>query len=253
MDYWINLDPILDAGLSPADVLRQQSARVALWTFVEERMSGVRELVATGVEVVPIVPNLPAFVRDITGGGPIKALLRRYQAMPAGMKLTLPVRNIPNLPALAKQDFGMGLTLLAEMELARCMSLGLRRAVLSAAVVDLCVALNNRQAVLRLAALWQKRFRLGMVIETANLGIAASKLVEWGMDTESFTYLSPVNARGYGMRPSREACELVCTSRRVRMVATDVDCAGELSWKEAEAYVRQLGVTTCVRPFKVAR
>jgi hypothetical protein len=248
MEHWASLDRLLTAATEPgvvrsiAERLQRQQVRLAVWTFVQDQLPAVRQVVAVGVEIAPIVPNLPSFVRDVTGGGPIKAMLGRFRALPLGTKFALPLRNAGNALKLAKQDFGMGLSILAEMELARCTPLGIRRAVISSAVVDLAVALNNREALVRLLALIERRFRLSVVVETANLGVTASKMIEWGIDTERLIYLSPVNRAGYGMRPSQAACELVCRSGRVRVVAADIDCDGELRFDDAEPYVRALGV-----------
>lgn len=259
MERWAKLDGFLAAAGDSQAVrrlaaqLQQQQIQLAVWTFVQDQFLAARQIAAAGVEVAPIVPNLPAFVRDVTGGGPIKAMLGRFRALPLRTKFALPLRNAGNALKLAKQDFGMGLSILAEMELARCVGLGIRRAVISSAVVDLAVALNNRAALVRLLALIQGRLRLSAVVESANLGVAASKLVEWGIDTEALIYLTPINRVGYGMRPSQAACELVCRSGRARVVAAEIDCDGELTLADAEAYMHTLGVYGYLLPDSVVK
>jgi len=254
MELWASLDRVLTTVAEPGTLrsvterFQQHQVRLALWTFVQEQFSAVQQIVNAGVQVAPIVPNLPAFVRDVTGGGPVKAMIGRFRALPSGTKFALPLRNAGNALKLAKQDFGMGLSILAEMELARCVPLGIRDAVISSAVIDLAVALNNRDVLVRLLALVERRFGLSVVVETANLGVSAGKLIEWGIDTQRLTYLSPINRAGYGMRPSQAACELVCRSGRVRVVAADIDCDGELRLDDADPYVRALGVQGYLLP-----
>lgn len=257
MEYWINLNSVLAAAddeetcAQLAARLRDESVTLAIWTLMPEQISLAREIAASGIDLALIVPNLSAYVRDVTGGGPIKAMFTRFRQLPARAKASLLIHNSKHALNIIKQDFSMGLSILAEMELRRCTRLRLRRAVISSAVIDLAVALNNRQVVVRLLDLVQSHFGLLPLIETANLGITASKLVDWGIDTSELSYLSPLNKLGHGMRPDQALCEVVCRSGRVTVTGSDIDADGELPLDEAISYVQSLGVQACIVPTSV--
>lgn len=252
MEYWLNLDSIQVSSECAEDRLAahllDERVTGALWTFMPEQLPMLRQISAKGIDIALVVPNLAAYVRDVTGGGPIKAILTRFQQLPIRAKLSLCVNNSKDTLSVLKQDFGMGLSILAEMELESCMALRLRHGIISSAVVDLAVALNNRQVVERLLNLIQVRFKLSALIQTSNLGLTTSKMVEWGIDTSGLSYLSPLNRVGYSMRPNQAQCELVCRSGRVMVMASDIDADGELHLEEALSYIGSLGVRACILP-----
>ena len=246
MTYWIELEGGETAAAEIEALAGTKGTSHVLWVFNEEEVELVRRARGHGLAVVPIVPNLAAYVRDTTGGGPIAAMLRRFRRLPLASQARLLLANVRNASGILGQDFAVGLSILAEMELRQLAPLGAESVALTSAVVDLAIALNSRRVIVRLLNLIEQRFGYRAILETANLGITASKLCEWGLRMDRLRLLAAANPAGYGMRPDQKLCELVIRSGRVNVVTRDIDASGQVTVTAALEYQRRLGIDSCV-------
>jgi len=247
MDYWIELERVAAATTGEIEALAAiEGVSHGLWLFNPEELGQVRDLSDRGLTVIPIVPNLAAYVRDSTGGGPIAAMLRRFRRLGLASQAGLMLANAGNAQGILGQDFGVGLSILTEIELRQLAPLRVESVALASSVVDLAIALNNRQVIVRLLNLVEHRFGLRPILETANLGVTARKLFEWRVRTDRLRFLAPANPIGHGMRPDQKLCELVIRSGRVEVVTRDIDASGQVPGREALDYQRQLGVGACL-------
>ncbi|HUG54429.1 MAG TPA: hypothetical protein VMR21_12555 [Vicinamibacteria bacterium] len=196
-----------------------------------------------------VVPNMNAFIRDLTDRGPAGAALARFSRLSPGAMLTVGLRAVRELPALARSDFSAAALWLAGMELAAARRLRISRVFLHPQLTEIALAG-------RLAALFTEFARrvegLGMEagLMTHNPVMAAEVL---GGDLARFAaVVAPCNAKGYKMAPDRGACEALFRSDPGRFWATEVTAGGSIPLAEALAHVGGLGLAGSVLDHRTA-
>jgi hypothetical protein len=169
------------------------------------------------VEVWAVVPNMYAFIRDLTDRGMVGAALSRFLRLRPLAMLATGLDALRSLGPLARADFASGALWLAQMELAAASGLRIRRAFLHPQLTE--IALAGR--VKRLFTEFARRVRdQGMEpgLVTHN-PVAASEVL--GPDLDAFTAIvAPCNEKGYKMVPSRKAAEEVYRSLAGRFWAS---------------------------------
>ena len=83
-------------------------------------------------------------------------------------------------------------------------------------------------------------------LETRNLGHLLGRLREWRIEVDGI--LTPLNPRGYGMKPHVRACVDEIGRTRVRIWARDVTADGTVSEAEGYAFASALGTAAVVVP-----
>lgn len=149
------------------------------------------------------LPDMAAFVREVTEYGNIGAIVRRISRLSPAKAITLMWWNKGNLLTLARKDFSAGMVLLLQIALLQQPD-RVREVLIVHQVVDLAVALHNTQ-LLEALVFAVRRSRRTPVLVTNNLPravrvVAASKIkgVKWSF---------PRNKWGYEMNPSKEDVE----------------------------------------------
>jgi hypothetical protein len=195
------------------------------------------------LSVWAVVPNMYAFIRDLTDRGLVGAALARFLRLRPAAMVATGVSVLRELGPLARSDFAAGALWLAQMELAAAQGLRIRRVFLHPQLTEIALAGRVRELFIEFA----RRVRaLGMEagLVTNNPVVAAELL---GSELENFAAIAaPCNSKGYKMVPGRAACESLFRSNPTRFWAMDVAVAGSLSLEAGLVHVRELGLTGAV-------
>lgn len=187
-----------------------------------------------------VVPNMNAFIRDLTDRGMVGAALARFLRLSPGAMVATGLNALRHLGPLARADFAEGALWLAQMELAAAKGLNVRRVFLHPQLTEIALA----GKVTGLFTEFARRVRsLGMEpgLVTHNPVMAAQVLGD-GID-EFAAVVAPCNPKGYKMVPDRAACERLFRTDPARFWAADMTAAGGAPLAEARAYLDKLGLT----------
>ena len=189
------------------------------------------------VPVWAVVPNMQAFIRDLTDLGMVGAARARFLRLSPAEMVRQGMRAVSQFRGVLKKDFATGTTLVADMELAGLRGLKVSHLFLHPQVTEVALAGGVRavfDAVLRRAA----ALSLSAGLVTNNPVRAAAVL---GPDIARFAVVAgPANAAGYKMFPDRPSCEALYRTAPARFCATEVTAAGHLSPSAALSYVEGL-------------
>jgi hypothetical protein len=195
-----------------------------------------------------VVPNMYAFIRDLTDRGQAGAALARFARLRPGAMVTTGWHAARELRRLARADFAAGALWLAEMELAAARRLRISRVFLHPQLTE--IALAGRVAGL-FTEFADRVGALGMEagLMTHNPVTAADVL---GGELKRFAaVVAPCNGKGYKMVPDRGACEALFRSDPGRFWATEVTAGGSITLKDALAHVRDLDLAGSVLDLRV--
>ena len=195
------------------------------------------------VPVWAVVPNMFAFIRDLTDLGMVGAARSRFTRLGPAAMVRTGLGAVTRLGAIRRRDFATGTTLVAEMELAGLRGLRVTRLFLHPQVTEVALA-GGVSAVF--TALADRADRLGIEagIVTHNPLRAAAVL---GPELGRFAaVVAPCNAKGYKMFPDREACEGLYRRDPGRFIAAEVTAGGAIEPTAALAHVRGLGLAGAV-------
>jgi hypothetical protein len=195
------------------------------------------------VPVWAVVPNMQAFIRDLTDLGMVGAARARFTRLTPADMVRVGLRAVSDLGGIRRRDFATGGMLVADMELAALRGLRVTRLLLHPQLTEVALA----GGVTRLfTAFAERAAALGAepALITHNPTRAAAVL---GDDLARFAaVLSPANPRGYKMFPDRAACERLFAATPGRFVATEITAAGAVPPAAALAHVRALGLAGAV-------
>ena len=195
------------------------------------------------VPVWAVVPNMFAFIRDLTDLGMVGAARARFTRLGPAAMVRIGLGAVSRLGAIRRRDFATGTTLVAEMELAALRGLRVTRLFLHPQVTEVALAGGVSAAFTALA---DRAERLGIEagIVTHNPLRAAAVL---GRDLGRFAaVVAPCNPKGYKMFPDREACEQLYRRDAGRFIAAEVTAGGAVAPGPALAHVRALGLAGAV-------
>jgi len=194
-----------------------------------------------------VVPNMYAFIRDLTDRGLVGAALARFLRLRPGAMVATGMKALRELGPLARADFSAGALWLAQMELAAAQRLTIRRVFLHPQLTE--IALAGRVAGL-FSEFARRAQVLGMEagLVTHNPVMAAEVL---GGSIEQFAVIvAPCNPKGYKMAPGRSACEALFRLAPARFWASEITAGGSVRLPEATAHVRQLGLAGAILDFR---
>jgi hypothetical protein len=192
------------------------------------------------LSVWAVVPNMNAFIRDLTDRGMVGAALSRFLRLRPGAMVATGMNALRELAPLARADFAAGALWLAQMELAAARRLHVRRVFLHPQLTEIGLAGRVRGLFTEFA----RRAR-GMGLEaglvTHNPVLAADVL---GGTFEQFAALvTPCNTRGYKMVPDRASCEALFRTNPSRFWAAEFTAGGHVGIAESIAHAATLGLT----------
>jgi hypothetical protein len=220
------------------EIARARGASAVLAVLDRRTEAALRELETwREMAVWAVVPNMYAFIRDLTDRGLVGAALARFRRLGPGAMVATGVAALRELGPLARSDFSAGALWLSQMELAAVRGLRIRRVFLHPQLTE--IALAGRVAGL-FTEFARRAHGLGMEagLVTHNPVVAEEVL---GGEIERFAAIvSPCNPKGYKMVPGREACEAVFRRQRGRFWATELPEGDGL--EDALTHARGLGI-----------
>ena len=199
------------------------------------------------LSVWAVVPNMYAFIRDLTDRGLVGAALARFLRLRPGAMAVTGVNALRKLGPLSRSDFSAGALWLAQMELAAASGLRIRRVFLHPQLTEIALAGRVRGLFTEFAS--QAR-SLGMEpgLVTHNPVVAGEVL---GTDLDAFAAIvAPCNPKGYKMVPDRGSCEILLLSRADRFWASEITAGASLSVEAGLAHARTLGLAGAMLDFR---
>lgn len=190
-----------------------------------------------------VVPNMFAFIRDLTDLGLVGAARSRFLRLTPSQMARAGLGTLFDLGAIRRRDFSTGTMLVSDMELSALRELRVTRLFLHQQVTEIGLAGGVTPLFRALAA---KANQLGMDagLITNNPLRAASVL---GPELRRFAaVIAPCNSKGYKMFPNREACERLFRSDPARFIAAEVTAGGTVALQAALTHTRALGLSGAV-------
>ncbi len=182
-----------------------------------------------------VLPNMAAFVRDVTEYGNIGAVARRALKLPIPALIKLAWWNKTNFLKLAKKDFATGVSLLVQMELLQIAPFTPRMVVLTDQVTDLAVALG-KQTIITSYLQSTKRLGLQSAIMTNNIVQTRSILGTLGL--KHIHVMLPFNSQGYEMNPTQTLVE-----QTIQLMDPNYICAiVPLNTVQQDTYLKGFGI-----------
>jgi len=195
------------------------------------------------ISIWAVVPNMYAFIRDLTDRGMVGAALARFLRLQPKAMVATGVNALTALGPLARADFAAGALWLAEMELAAARGLHVRRVFLHPQLTEIGLAGRVTELFVEFA----RRVRasgLEAGLATHNPVMAFDVL---GSALDSFAvFVAPCNALGYKMVPDRATAEALIRAYPGRFWATEMTAGQNLRLPEAFAHARTIGVAGSV-------
>jgi len=195
-----------------------------------------------------VVPNMFAFIRDLTDLGLVGAARARFLRLTPPQMASTGLRTMADLGAIRRRDFAVGTMLVSNMELAALRELRVTRLFLHPQVTEIALAGDSAAVFTALSATAQ---RLGIEagLITHNPLRAAEVL---GPELSRFAAIvAPCNPKGYKMFPSREACERLFRSDPARFIAAEVTAGGTVALDAALGHARARGLAGAVLDFRM--
>jgi hypothetical protein len=180
----------------------------------------------------PLLPYITKYVRQANEKGMVNIVLDQLKQ--AGWTQTLGILARGGLGALTK-DYRHILSTLIGLELAPFHGLQLKTVFLHDVLTDLALALDIPEVLELHATEIKKRFGARAGFATKNLPLLVERFRRYGFQTPRV--LVQINKIGFGMNPSREACEHVLAGSSVEVMAMGTLASGYLRPKEAYEYV----------------
>jgi hypothetical protein len=180
----------------------------------------------------PLLPYITKYVRQANEKGMVNIVLDQLKQ--AGWTQTLGILARGGLGALTK-DYRHILSTLIGLELAPFQGLQLKAVFLHDVLTDLALSLDIPEVLELHATEIKKRFGARAGFATKNLPLLVERFQRYGF--QSPLVLAQINKIGFGMNPSREACEQVLAGSKLEVMAMGTLASGYLRPKEAYEYV----------------
>src|SRR5688500_12229774 len=180
----------------------------------------------------PLLPYITKYVRQANEKGLVNVVLDQLKQADWTQALSILARG--GLGALTK-DYRHILTTLIGLELAPVQGLRLKAVFPHDVLTDLALALDIPEVLDVYAVEIQKRFGARAGFATKNLPFLVQRFQRYGF--QSPLVLAQINKVGFGMNPSREACERALSSRNLEVMAMGTLASGYVRPREAYEYV----------------
>jgi hypothetical protein len=190
-----------------------------------------------------VVPNMFAFIRDLTDLGMVGAARARFMRLGPGAMTKIGLGAVSQVPAVLKKDFATGALLVADMELAALKGLRVSRLFLHPQLTEIGLAGGVRQLFTAVA---DRAARAGIEAGlVTNNPLRAAEVL--GADLKRFAVVvAPANAKGWKMFPDRAACERLYRGDLARFAASEITAGGTIAPAAALAHVQATGLGTAV-------
>jgi hypothetical protein len=190
-----------------------------------------------------VVPNMFAFIRDLTDLGMVGAARARFTRLRPGAMVRLGLGAATQVPAVLKKDFATGALLVADMELAALRGLRVSRLFLHPQLTEIGLAGGVKHLFTAVA---DRAARAGIEAGlVTNNPLRAAEVL--GAELKRFAVvIAPCNPKGWKMFPDRAACERLYRGDASRFAAAEVTAGGTVAPAAALAHVEATGLATAV-------
>lgn len=181
------------------------------------------------------VPNMAAFVRDVTEYGNIGAIVRRALNLSFTSLIKMAWWNKFNLLKLAKKDFATGVSVLVQMEILQILKYHPKMIALTDQVSDLAVALQNKPILSQFLST-TKQVDVQPAFITNNLISMVQTLSR--LQVRGVKIVTPFNTNGYEMNPSQAEVEQMLQMMDPTLVYAINSAVG----KKEDDYLARFGI-----------
>lgn len=189
--------------------------------------------------VYAVVPDVSQYVRDLNNYGLVKMGIKKLMQIGLDLPFLLPVGMKKGLGVLGK-DMNSILCVLTAVEMVKFRKLKPQIVFLHPQMTDLFLANNNPEPLRTFISFVQKTYHTQAGLFTNNVGVLLKKTEQWKLPLEYVC--TPLNSRGYLMKPSKKEVEKILRKSSITFFAYDVTCGGTIPFKEAQKYVQGMGV-----------
>jgi hypothetical protein len=182
-----------------------------------------------------VVPNMAAFVRDVTEYGNIGAIAKRALKLSPSSLIKMAWWNRFNLLKLAKKDFATGVSILVQMEILQILKYQPKMIALTDQVSDLAVALQNTRILTQFLAT-AKQVSIEPAVVTNNLISMVQTLSK--QNARNVKIVTPFNSYGYEMNPSQTEVEQMLQMIEVK----NIYAISPVDDKKEDAYLHRFGI-----------
>jgi hypothetical protein len=200
-------------------------------TLVAEQIRKDPDLVRT-VALYPLLPYITKYVRQSNEKGLVNLVLDQLKS--AGWGQRLQVLGSGSL-GLLKRDYPEMLKTLIRIELMPFQGLRMKGVFLHDALTDLALALDIPEVFELYCSEISQRFGAEPGFATKNLPFLVDRFRAYGLKRP--LVLAHWNKVGFGMNPSREACEKCLAENELRLMAMGTLASGYLKPGEAYEYL----------------
>lgn len=191
-----------------------------------------------------LLPNVPAYVRDMSEAGLVGAALKRVKGAGLGTLARVGLTGMSHALGVVRGDFASMVPLLLELEAAALGAPRLEGVIIAAPITDVALAGRNRLFFAHLTAFIRTRFAGKAGFETHNLGHLLMRLREWGIEPD--LVIGPVNPAGFMMKPSPSVVLREIAIADVPVLAKELTAGGTLELGASAAYALAHGACGAV-------
>lgn len=197
-----------------------------------------------GFAILPIVPNVPSYVRDATEHGIVGAGIRRLGRTGLVGMIRAAMAGAAHPTRLMKKDFATILSILCALEMGEMSRFRPPAIFLHSQMTDIALAFGNRRLFLSFARQIRARYGAEPGLVTANFVQLSAKLQEWEIPISLIA--TPLNREGYLMQGGIEAYRSVLDSGRFSLLADRVSIQVPTPESALRWALEQPGVTGAV-------
>lgn len=199
---------------------------------------------AAPLQVLPVIPNALGYVRDATDYGMVGAGLRHLRRLRPLDLIGIGLRGLPRARGALARDLRSVLPILVDVEMAAFRRFRPPLVLLHGQLADIAVALGNRAALEAFIAAVRDRHGAVPGVVTGNFDALMRARAAWRLDLP--VVVAPFNARGFLMKPTRQACEAWLRNADCAVIADRVGAEGVESVADGLAYLRDVGIRSAI-------
>lgn len=213
----------MDAGIGGLLTLGDASVLAAMRTLRREGHAPV---------LLPILPNVPGYIREATEFGLVGAGLRRLARMgPAGM-VRAGLAGLRHPMRVLRKDFPAMLEILYELEMGEFARFRPPVVFLHHQMTDLFLSFGNARFFHDYASAMRRRFGTEPGLATSNFALLGQRLIEWGVAVRFVC--APLNRENFLMPGGLDAYRALLATGRFRLVADRVGLCAPTSDEAAQ-------------------
>ena len=219
----------------------QDAKKQGITSFISIYDPGVIKALkgTNGITCYVIVPNVSQYVRDKNNYGTLVMGIKKLMELKFGLVSLIP-SILKGIFSLLKKDFSKIVLLLVEIEMVRLKQLNPKVIFLHPQMTDLFIANSNMQILEEFAQFINKKYGVNPGLFTYNFTKTISGLEESNIN--QFYFCTPINKRGYAMRPNQKSVEEKTKDVKSKIIGYDITCSSTINCQESLEYASKLNI-----------